>query len=148
MYRLPSPFQHRAHDSTLSASSGGCTTSSCCCTLVTAGVSCIATAVLFASLTPSRNQSDAGTDPLPIKGYTGRKVALALLGFFALPVLLGLAIWLQQGVLPAVGGWFALFALVYATHQRKALIGMAVALACTVAMFAVGSLELWVWRTN
>ncbi|NLR76429.1 hypothetical protein [Leeia aquatica] len=91
---------------------------------------------------------DTAFEPGSPKASVAHRVGLGLLGFLALPVLLGIALWLKQGlpsVLLSLGGWIALFACVYATHKRTVLKGMLVALLCAAALFAAGMVELWLW---
>ena len=149
MYRLPSPFHRQARDSALSAAGGGSTTTTCCCTLVTAGVTCIATSVHFAGLAQAPAASEGGAEPTPAAQPSG-KVGLAILGFFALPLVALVAVALGErnpmlGLVLAVGGWIGLFALVYDANKRRTQKGVVVAIVSLLIMAAVGAVEISIW---
>ncbi|WP_374339586.1 hypothetical protein [Leeia sp.] len=94
---------------------------------------------------------DAALESDSPKASVAHKVGLGLLGFLALPVLLGIALWLKQGlpsVLLSLGGWIALFACVYATHKRSVLKGMLMAFVWAAILFAAGCAELWLWSVE
>ncbi|WP_374339588.1 hypothetical protein [Leeia sp.] len=150
MYRLPSPFHHQARDNALSAAGGGSTTTTCCCTLVTAGVTCIATSVHFAGLAQAPAASEGGAEPTAAAQPSGNKVGLAILGFFALPLVALVAVALGErnpvlGLVLAVGGWIGLFALVYDANKRRTQKGVVVAIVSLLIMAAVGAVEISIW---
>lgn len=150
MYRLPSPFQLQARDGALSAAGGGSTTTTCCCTVVTAGVTCIATSVHFANLAQAPDTADRATEPEMSPPPSGNKVGLAILGFFALPLVGLVAAALGQhnpifGLVLAIGGWIGLFALVYDATKRRVQKGVVVAIVSLLIMAAAGAVEISIW---
>ena len=180
MYRLPSPFNAKARNSSISAAGGGSTTTTCSCCVVTAGVACIATSIHFAGLakppvddenqlavaaewteeTETAQLSDGITSSIPHDAIassptlpqetTGNKVGLALMGFFALPLIGGAAaasVMVDPGlaILVGVGGWIALFAMVYSAHQRKVEKGIVAAIVGLLGIGAALALELAIW---
>lgn len=167
MLRLPSPFNSHARQNSVSAAGGGSTTTTCSCCVVTLIAAGITTSVHFANLA----QPQLAISPPPyfatedtaetkvasvaalavVPSNTGSRMGLAILGFAAIPLSIGLGLMFAEagadifGIAAGIGIWIGLFVLAYGVTNRSIQRGVMTAIVGLIALIAIGAFEMFIW---